>query len=164
MVWSIMSGLGGLGCNSKDVRKPSQRGAHRWTQERANPTISCSPKPLPIEWSRRVFSAEPQVDETNERRFAFGCSQAGIPCGTCRIATAVTKSGHGIANLRLHAGLTEPSPSTTRKLFQKRFIAALRTPLWLLSGWGCRDQRLSRGRRDPGRRRGPWQLFAGIPR
>jgi hypothetical protein len=46
-------------------------------QERANPTISCSPKPLAIQWSKKVFSAEPQVDETNEREFAFGGGQAG---------------------------------------------------------------------------------------
>jgi hypothetical protein len=48
MIWSIMSGRWDSGCDTKDVRKPSQRGAHRWKRERANPVISGVPEPLPM--------------------------------------------------------------------------------------------------------------------
>jgi hypothetical protein len=36
-------------------------------------------KPLTAGWSKRVFSAGPQVDETNEQEFALGGGHAGIP-------------------------------------------------------------------------------------
>jgi hypothetical protein len=48
-------------------------------QERANPVISCSPKPLPTRWSKRVFYAEPQVSESNAREIRVRAGQAGIP-------------------------------------------------------------------------------------
>jgi len=35
-----------------------------------------------------------------------------------------------------------------------KLTSASRTPPWLPSGWGCRGRRLSRGRRNPGRRCG----------
>jgi hypothetical protein len=44
--------------------------------ERDKPKRESALKP---QWSKKVFSAEPQVDETNEREFAFGGGQAGIP-------------------------------------------------------------------------------------
>jgi hypothetical protein len=59
----------------------SQRWAHRWTQERANPVISGFPKPLPSRWSKRVFSAEPQVDDSIGREIRVRGGHTGIPSG-----------------------------------------------------------------------------------
>lgn len=55
MVWSVM-GNAGLGRAMLGVlRRQSQRGAHRWTPERANPVISGVPKPLPTGWSNNGY-------------------------------------------------------------------------------------------------------------
>ena len=57
MVWSVM-GNAGLGRAMLGVlRRQSQRGAHRWTPERANPVTSSVPKPSPIRWFERVSAA-----------------------------------------------------------------------------------------------------------
>lgn len=54
-----------------------------------------------------MFSAEPQVDETNEREFAFGGGQAGIP-SELRLGYEMAAVGKGWARCRpLHAGFGE---------------------------------------------------------
>jgi hypothetical protein len=70
----------------------------QWTLPRAQPTslrwrckmwlgtqvppFQAFPEPLLPRWSKRVPPQQPQVDESNEREFAFGGGHAGIPCGT----------------------------------------------------------------------------------
>src|ERR1019366_1370028 len=79
MVWPIMSGRSDSGCNVRDAAMGSQRGAHRWKQERANPAISGFPKPLPTQWSKRVPPQQPQVDDLIGREIRVRGGHAGIP-------------------------------------------------------------------------------------
>src|SRR5207245_149057 len=48
---------------------------------------------------------------------------------------------------------------SSKKSRLKTFIAALRTPPWLPSGWGCRGRRLSKARETPDRRNAPLRNF-----
>jgi hypothetical protein len=78
-------GAGVQACNLRDVTRQSQRGADRWTQERANPAISGFPKSLPRGWFKRGFPQQPQVDETNEREIREHAGQPGIPFETTHV-------------------------------------------------------------------------------
>ena len=71
----------------------------------ANPKFACRGYGIGSQpqWFKRVRPRQPQVSESNARQIRECPGQSGILCGTRRIATAVTKSGHGIANLRLQA-------------------------------------------------------------
>src|ERR1035437_2293236 len=61
--------------------------------ERANPSISGFPKPLPTHRLRRVQSAVSFYAAFRPLFRLGGRWSASIPCGTRRIATAITKSG-----------------------------------------------------------------------
>ncbi len=61
-------------CNVRRAAIGSQRGAHRWKQERAKPSNFRLSQALPTRRSKRVFPQKPQVDNSIGREIRVRAS------------------------------------------------------------------------------------------